>query len=579
MNCVVPSGSETAPGEPLPDDPDAMLSPPAFQRTTTLTIPAKLGTIHVDPNVKDPRRDGESWATAVADLNTALAMIASNPPQRYRLIKLAQGTYYPDSGTGDPNQSFVIPSGVTIYGGYAGDGAANPDLRDPELHPTILSGDIGSPDVAGDNSRTVIVASDTASRTLLSGVTVEHGFGAFGGGGLFATDGHLRVENCVFRNHEASLGGAVMFDGASTAEFVDCTFENNVATNGGGGAAYATALSHPIFRNCKFVGNSAFGDSFFHLSRGGAILSSFALDVEGCLFSGNTLHGLVSQEGGAIAMNGGTVDLRVVNSTFFHNTAFNAGAISVTGFLSEVEMANSIVWANTSPPLIGVFGDDVSFSIIQGDSNGDNDNLNSDPLFLDPDGIDDVIGTADDNPQFAPASPALETGNNNVVNRLLDEDVFGQPRFLDGEGDGIDVIDRGAWEAPDDYRTCHVDFEEYGVGLAGSNGVPHLYGIEGSCDPLGHFVVLDNARPNSLSIWWFDDDSADLAFNGGRLLVDPTPPNFIFAIPIGETGSLFIPGQDLNPFEGAAFYMQFLINDPNTPKDMSMSNGLLMHPR
>lgn len=70
---------------------------------------------------------------------------------------MAQGVYTPDSnsanpnGTGDPNATFQLIDGVTLTGGYAGFGKADPNARDIELYKTILSGDLN-----GDDAQTAV---------------------------------------------------------------------------------------------------------------------------------------------------------------------------------------------------------------------------------------------------------------------------------------------------------------------------------------------------------------------------------------------------------------------------------------
>src|SRR5437016_5563908 len=74
------------------------------------------------------------WAGAVTDLQAALN--ASLPGDQ---VWIAAGTYKPQGGQA---ASFVIPSGVKVYGGFAGTELA-PEQRsaDTSSFATILSGD------------------------------------------------------------------------------------------------------------------------------------------------------------------------------------------------------------------------------------------------------------------------------------------------------------------------------------------------------------------------------------------------------------------------------------------------------
>ncbi len=81
--------------------------------------------------------NGSSWLNAFNYLQDALAAASSGAE-----IRVAQGVYKPDRGTGitpgDPDATFQLASGVTIKGGYAGFGEPDPDARDVKLYETDL---------------------------------------------------------------------------------------------------------------------------------------------------------------------------------------------------------------------------------------------------------------------------------------------------------------------------------------------------------------------------------------------------------------------------------------------------------
>jgi len=108
------------------------------------------GTIYVDSTSSGSGLDGSSWASAYPDLQQALAAAGSGDK-----IRVAGGTYRPTAGT-DRVATFQLESGVSLRGGYAGRGAANPNTRDVVTYPSILSGDIGVAGDASDNSYHVV---------------------------------------------------------------------------------------------------------------------------------------------------------------------------------------------------------------------------------------------------------------------------------------------------------------------------------------------------------------------------------------------------------------------------------------
>ena len=82
-------------------------------------------------------QDGYTWATAYGDLQQALEVAVEGDE-----IWLAKGVYYPDVDygidSGDANASFVMKQGVSLYGGFSGNGTEVARAeRDPETHVTI----------------------------------------------------------------------------------------------------------------------------------------------------------------------------------------------------------------------------------------------------------------------------------------------------------------------------------------------------------------------------------------------------------------------------------------------------------
>src|SRR5512142_2257923 len=79
---------------------------------------ASAATIHYVKAGASGANNGTSWANAYKSLQSALAAAARNDQ-----IWVAKGTYKPTART-DPNDprsvTFTLPSGVAIYGGFAG---------------------------------------------------------------------------------------------------------------------------------------------------------------------------------------------------------------------------------------------------------------------------------------------------------------------------------------------------------------------------------------------------------------------------------------------------------------------------
>jgi Right handed beta helix region len=301
--------------------------------------------------------DGQSWASAYDDLQSALGVATSGDE-----IWIAQGLYTPSDG--DATASFVMINGVSIYGGFMGDETAR-DQRDPASNITHLSGDVGRDDtfepymLNTSNAGHVIVASGVSSNTVIDGVTIE--FGAYGpsgtpagdplmfGSGIYCIGGSPTINNCVIQfNYTAFAagGGAYFYDsnptitntiflgnyahlskgaglflgGSSSAVIEDCQFRYNTivfsSPDGAGGGISHDSTGDLLVRRSLFEGNLvrpfySLGDD---IGYGGGIFSFRApLTVEDSVFRGNT----ATIGGGIIAWN----EALIVNTLFENNTA------------------------------------------------------------------------------------------------------------------------------------------------------------------------------------------------------------------------------------------------------------------
>ena len=195
--------------------------------------------------------NGTSWADAFTTLDVALGQALYGDT-----ICVASGTYYP-SPTNSREAHFLIRNGVHLFGGFSGTETQH-SQRNWQLHPTILSGDIGVPGDAADNCYNVLMCREADSTTVLDGLIVEWGNANAGagnypsnyrrGGGLFikpVTPGQVaspRIINCIFRHNKANLqGNAVYVEGTSIAKatpaFHHCRFEDNMG-NGASQSVY-----------------------------------------------------------------------------------------------------------------------------------------------------------------------------------------------------------------------------------------------------------------------------------------------------------------------------------------------------
>ncbi len=297
---------------------------------------------YVDANVAGGANDGSSWANAYTNLQEALAATGSGTN-----LWIAQGAYYPGP---DRTNTFWLDN-VSLYGGFT-NGMVGLDQRDWTLHETILSGDVGTPNVTSDNSYHVVT---WTNNVLLDGFTVAYGNGTYGSAvynaisessGSWLPNSTGTLLNCTFRNNSDTDGYGGALSGRSATLFVsNCIFRAN-SKNGMGNRCYAKSTiqdsrfigngrhglcvdreSGSLVTNCVFVANTQFG--LFHYYRGSG------LEVTGCIFSGNGWQGYANTQTYATG--------RLTDSLI----AGNGGGLVFTTLRDTPVIQNCIIAGNT----------------------------------------------------------------------------------------------------------------------------------------------------------------------------------------------------------------------------------------
>jgi len=389
------------------------------------------GTIYVDADASSGG-DGTSWGTAYKYLQDALAAAVADDE-----IWVAEGTYKPDEntanpgGTGSRTATFGLKNGVGIYGGFAG-GESSLDERDWQTNDTILSGDIGTIDDPCDNSYHVVTGSGTGPSAVLDGFTITAG-NANG-------------------SYPWNRGGG-MYNGNGSPTLVNCTFVGNYAKDYGGGMC--NWPGSPTITNCTFIGNRADYE-------GGGMYnySGSDLNVTNCTFSGNKAE----VYGGGVYNYESSPEF--VNCTLSRNEAYIGGGMYNNYCIST--LTNCILWGDTPQEMQGqAWNAVVTYSDVQGSSVWPGTgNINLDPLFVDPNGADDIAGTADDDVRLSLGSPCIDAGDNTPLGVTTDLD--GRTRIVDGDCNGIKVVDMGAYEfawayiGDFDYQ-CDVDLVDFAI--------------------------------------------------------------------------------------------------------------------
>ena len=473
---------------------------------------------------------GKSWASPFKTVTEALSY--ANRKTCNTSIWVKKGTYYPmlaDLVTVASNRdsSFrVLRPDLKIYGGFAGTETAV-SQRNIAANPTILSGDIGTPNNNSDNCYHVmtVVPNDAVNGVTIDGFTIQGASaravaGNFTvnavaiprltGGGIYANNSNLTVNNSILQHNSTSQGGgiysitggsiltlandsiadnlgadlgggictgnaAVNMDntsfvrdtsdfgagaytsGAGNAVVNNCRFlfnKSGINVNSGGGGYFANGTPVATIKYCTFYGNNA----MFNTAGSGAGFqqsAGTASNISNCVFANNNALGTADDAGGGIMVYGGTTTIS--DCTFSENLTAstvkpNGNAISAVAG-TTVNFNNSIAWG-TAPVQMYTLG---TINYLNSDVGGlaaTGTNINANPEFInpaDPDGADNVWGTADDGLNLVVCAPPANRGSNALIPGGITTDMAASPRIQQA------VVDMGAYESNLTTAIAYVD--------------------------------------------------------------------------------------------------------------------------
>lgn len=325
-----------------------------FFLSCTLSLLAQGKTYHVkvDSEITASGGDGLSWDKAIT-LESALSLAKAGDEIWVKGYEDITGHIYKA-----PKGGFVLPSGVAMYGGFAGNETIKNDLptgrhKYQMKYQTALVGDINTNDKASqqliiypenstrtDNATHVLTlqmgvtkdnTNDGNKPTIVSGFLIAAGnakgenTSANGrGGGIYVVNNsndnnagsrYFRISQCNFANNYGMRGGAIYVDNSCTNQqsaISYCSIFNNVAgkrgtseNEGGGMWIDGTATVY----NCNINNNT----------NGGIRLSNTSKIVN-CSVIANTVSAADLTTDGASNSNGGGA---VYNTVLWHSTALS----------------------------------------------------------------------------------------------------------------------------------------------------------------------------------------------------------------------------------------------------------------
>jgi predicted outer membrane repeat protein len=250
--------------------------------------------------------DCTSWANA-CELQAALLGAVSGDE-----IWVQAGVYTPTAGT-DRTATFILKSGVALYGGFAGTETER-EQRNWETNVTTLSGDIGVAADNSDNSYHVVTGNGVVA-AVLDGFTITGGKADGAslngyGGGVYNNANSLTLTNITFSGNNATYGGGI-YNTSSNPVLENVSFSDNNAADDGGGMLNDN--SNPALTDVEFTGNTA-------VDSGGGMrnLNASGPSLNGVVFSGNTAN-----FGGGMSNQGSSPTLTDVS--FSANSAVSNG--------------------------------------------------------------------------------------------------------------------------------------------------------------------------------------------------------------------------------------------------------------
>lgn len=317
-----------------------------------LSAQGKTYYVKADSEITTSGSDGLSWDKAIT-LTEALSQAKAGDEIWVKGYEDITGHIYKA-----PLGGFVLPSGVAMYGGFAGDETIKNDLptgrhKYQMKYQTALVGDIATNDKASqqliiypenttrsDNATHVLTlqmgvtqdnTNDGNKPTIVSGFLIAAGNASGAntsangrGGGIYvvnksndnnAGSRYFRISQCNFANNYGMRGGAIYVDNSCTNQLSAisyCSIFNNVAgkrgsseNEGGGMWIDGTATVY----NCNINNNT----------NGGIRLSSTSKIVN-CSVIANTVSAVDLTTDGASNSNGGGA---VYNTVLWHSTALS----------------------------------------------------------------------------------------------------------------------------------------------------------------------------------------------------------------------------------------------------------------
>ncbi len=299
------------------------------------------------------------------------------------IIELADGTF---TGNGNRDVDFM-GAAVTV--------------RSRSHDPSLCIIECGGSEL--DPHRGFLFQTDEGSDSVLEGITIQHGWADYYGGGIFCDDdASPTITDCILYKNESAYGGGMR--GGVYSVITGCSFIENVSIRGGG----IGRGPHLILEDCAFIGNTAtYGGGIY-------IRSSCSPNLTRCTFEGN----VATHSGGGMHIEqhcnpvlerctftgnsapiGGAMDVSIESCPTLINCTLSGNTSTYTGVIASYELCypkleNTIISFSEVGPAVTCYDGAVTLYCcdVYGNAGGDwvdsiagqfghDGNISEDPLF------------------------------------------------------------------------------------------------------------------------------------------------------------------------------------------------------
>jgi predicted outer membrane repeat protein len=284
----------------------------------------------------------------------------------------------------------------------------------------------------------------SGGKMVLRDVQLDHNMAGTGGGMNARYMPALEIYNTVVAYNKATSGAGIFLDRTDSLWLEGSKIQYNTCGQMGGGMYMYLSESASIV-NTQFESNNAL--------KGGGLWSVYSSPhIRSSLFADN----FASQQAGGVGIYEDHYELDSLNSLLTNVTFTGNNNVALLCYRDGLKLTNNIFWDNAGPAQVlhTILSSDsdtlwVQNSDIQDGIDGfylngpvtmiwPEGNIDQDPLFM----------LSGDHPYcLEDGSPCVDAGTQDTTGLLLPyNDITGNTRVWDGDGNGTHIIDMGPYE-------------------------------------------------------------------------------------------------------------------------------------